>query len=79
MPTDRDTITEAQARRFYAIAFDTGYTRAGINRLLERHEYDEAEDVAPEDYDELIRVARDEQLAFRFNRDPDTPDMFADH
>jgi len=73
-----NTISEAQARRLYAIALDNGYNRAGVNRLLSGFGYDEATDVDKDDYDELCRIAEDEESAFRYNRDPDTPDMFKD-
>jgi len=72
------TISEAQARRLWAIALDNGYNRSGVNRLLNGFGYDEATDVDKDDYDELCCIAEDKESAFRYNRDPDTPDMFRD-
>jgi len=71
-----DTITEAQARRFWAIALDTGYNRGGVQRLLHGFGYEEAEEIALDDYDEMCRIAEVEEAAFEYNRDPDTQDMF---
>lgn len=73
-----DTITQKQANRLYAIALETGYTRPGVKRLLKAHEYEEAENIIEEDYEKLCEMAEEESLAFSYNRDPDTPDMFSE-
>ena len=70
-------ISAAQARRFWAIALETGYTRAGVYRLLKDHGYAEAEQISRGEYDEMCAYAEKEDLAFQYDRDPNTRDMFA--
>lgn len=71
-----DTITEAQARRFWAIALETGYTRDGVYRLLKANGCKEAEQITRSEYDGICALAEDEQLAYSYNRDPNTRDLF---
>lgn len=65
----QETVTQAQADRFYAIAFDTGYTREGAGRLLLAHGHEEAEAIPPEEYDMITQMAGERCLAVAFNRD----------
>lgn len=65
----QETVTQAQADRFYAIAFDTGYTREGAGRLLLAHGHEEAEAIPPEEYDMITQMAGERSLAVAFNRD----------
>jgi len=71
-----ETITKPQARRFWAIALDTGYNREGVQRLLAANDCAEAEQITKDEYDELCALAEDEDLAFKYNRDPNTRDLF---
>lgn len=73
--TDR-TISDRQAARFWAMALETGYNRSGAQRLLEAFGYEKAENVQRGDYEDLCEMAEDEELAFQYNRDPDTKDLF---
>ena len=77
MTDTESTITEAQARRFWAIALETGFTRPGVYRLLNANGCQDAEQIGCEEYDELCALVEDEELAFRYNRDPNTRDLFA--
>jgi hypothetical protein len=70
------TISDQQAARFWAIALETGYSRSGVQRLLEASGYEEAENIGRGDYEDLCEMAGDEELAFQYNRDPDTKDLF---
>lgn len=65
----QETVTQAQADRFYAIAFDTGYTREGAGRLLLAHGHEEAEAIPPEEYGMITQMAGGRCLAVAFNRD----------
>lgn len=71
------TISEAQERRLWAIALETGYQRQGVYRLVQQYGYDEPADVLRSDYDEICAAAEDEERAWKLNRDPDTLDMFS--
>lgn len=62
------TITDAQKGRLWGIARETGYTTGGVFELVHDYGYDAPGEVSREDYDEIVRVARDEAAAEEFNR-----------
>jgi hypothetical protein len=73
------TISEKQIKRIYGIGLNEGgYTKAGIDRLIQRkHGFESKSDIPRGDaYEQICEDLADEQLAAKFNRDPDTPDMF---
>lgn len=74
----QNTISDRQESRFWAIALDTGYHRKGVSRLLKSAGYEKTERITKDDYEDLCEMAGDKQLAFQYNRDPDTKNMFPD-
>jgi len=66
------TITDAQKGRLWGIARDNGYTTGGVFELVNDYGYDAPEEVSREDYEEIVRVARDEAAAEEFNRKANT-------
>lgn len=62
-------ISEAQQKRFWAIARNDGkYSNEGVSKLLESHQLTQTKDITTDIYNELCRQAADRDLAEAFNR-----------
>jgi len=72
------TISKKQIKRLWAIGKNEGgYSDDGLRRMVAREfGFDPLSDITREKYDSVVDYARDEGMARRYNRDPDTPDMF---
>ena len=66
------TITDAQKGRLWGIARDNWYTTGGVFELVQDYGYDAPKEVSREDYEEIVRVARDKVAAEEFNRKANT-------
>lgn len=74
-------ISSGQLKRFHAIARDMGWSKAAKERLLS-HRYglqSSSEIRRGDQYNEICDEAlRSAELRSRYERDPDTPDMFSE-
>ena len=62
-------ITDAQQKRFWAIARnDGGYSNEGVGKLLETYQVTQTKDVGSDIYNELCKKAADRELAEIYNR-----------
>jgi hypothetical protein len=64
------TISEKQAKRFYAIAKGAGYTDEGIKRLLLHHNLESVWKITNNFYKRLCQLAEDKKLAGKYNHTP---------
>jgi hypothetical protein len=64
------TVTDGQARRFYAIARGAGYTDDGIKRLLLHHSLDSGWQIPKNLYTRLCSLAEDKKVAAKYNTTP---------
>ena len=72
-------ISQKQIKRLYAIAKNEGgFTDQGLKRMVARKfGFDSLSDIPRgETYDRIADACADEGLAGKYNRDPDTKDMF---
>jgi len=73
-------ISDKQLKRLWAIGKNEGeYSDSGLRRMVKREwGYDSLSDITRNDYDSVVEHARDPQMAGRYNRDPDTKNMFGE-
>lgn len=62
-----EPITEAQIKRFWAIARNTGFTDAAVKRLIEAHGFTSSKEISRNAYDVLCDKARDKAFADLYN------------
>jgi hypothetical protein len=66
-PKGPELISEAQIKRFWAIARQTGYTDAAVKRLIEAHGFTSSKEISRNAYEVLCDKAGDQEFADLYN------------
>jgi hypothetical protein len=66
-PKKEETVSEGQAKRFYALAKGAGYTDEGIKKLLLHHSLESGWQIPKPLYNRICSLAEDRKLAAKYN------------
>ena len=66
-PTPQEVVTDGQARRFYGIARNSGFTDEGLEKLLKHHGVKSSWHIPKSKYTNFVSLAQNKNLAQQYN------------